>query len=499
MLTANPLSWTCRMLRVGVVLLLATSVTLMVPRSHADECKPRWSALTGTGGVGVDGPAATSVYALAEYDDGSGPALYVGGVFTTAGGVVAHGIARWNGETWSALAGPSGVGVDGQVRALAVFDDGTGPNLYVGGSFTLAGGVTVNNIARWDGAQWSALDGPGGVGVSSWVDAMVVYDDGSGPALHVGGDFIVAGGVSVNRIAKWNGHAWSALATPVGVGVTGGTVHALTVFEDGAGDRPALFVGGGFGAAGGVTASRIARWDGATWSALAGPGGEGVWGIHMGGLVYALAVFDGGAGSSLHVGGDFETAGGGVVNGIAAWDGSDWSALGGPSGSGVEVWVEEMTEFQSGTTRVLCVGGLIHEAGGVIVDHIACWNGNAWSPLEEPGGNGVSGPVAALAVFDDGSGPALYAGGGFATAGDTASNCVAKWGCRQPPPCRPDVNGDGELDILDFLDFIDSFAECEARPAPCAGSSGVSADYNGDTIVDILDFLDFFDDFGSGC
>lgn len=65
--------------------------------------------------------------------------------------------------------------------------------------------------------------------------------------------------------------------------------------------------------------------------------------------------------------------------------------------------------------------------------------------------------------------------------------------------CDADVNGDTEVDVLDFLDFIDAFGTCENQPAPCAGSGGVDADYNGDTFVDILDFLDFFDAFGSGC
>jgi len=66
-------------------------------------------------------------------------------------------------------------------------------------------------------------------------------------------------------------------------------------------------------------------------------------------------------------------------------------------------------------------------------------------------------------------------------------------------PCPSDVNGDTDSDILDFLDFIDSFGSCENQPAPCAGSSSVDADFNGDTFVDILDFLDFFDAFGTGC
>jgi len=87
------------------------------------------------------------------------------------------------------------------VRALAVFDDGSGPALYAGGSFTRAGGGAANGIARWDGSGWSALGS--GVGPSGRiVDALTVFDDGSGPALCVGGSFTLAGGATAFRIAS---------------------------------------------------------------------------------------------------------------------------------------------------------------------------------------------------------------------------------------------------------------------------------------------------------
>ncbi len=63
--------------------------------------------------------------------------------------------------------------------------------------------------------------------------------------------------------------------------------------------------------------------------------------------------------------------------------------------------------------------------------------------------------------------------------------------------CPADHNDDGEIDVLDFLDFFDDFAVCENQPAPC-GNIG-NADFTGDTVVDVLDFLDFFDRFGQGC
>lgn len=66
-----------------------------------------------------------------------------------------------------------------------------------------------------------------------------------------------------------------------------------------------------------------------------------------------------------------------------------------------------------------------------------------------------------------------------------------------PPVCPANYNGDFELDIVDFLAFIDDFSVCEQQPAPC-GTMG-DTDINGDTHVDILDFLDFMQSFGEGC
>ncbi len=63
--------------------------------------------------------------------------------------------------------------------------------------------------------------------------------------------------------------------------------------------------------------------------------------------------------------------------------------------------------------------------------------------------------------------------------------------------CTADFNHDAEVDILDFLDFLDAFGGCDGQPAPCP-SVDVNADVNGDTGIDILDFLDFLDAFGTG-
>ena len=100
---------------------------------------------TSLGDVVNDGPLPRLTAGVSAVEtDGSGN-LYIGGKFTIAGGVVATNVAKWNGSSWSALG--SGMGYSNslpEVFALAV----SGKDLYAGGYFTTAGGVSANNIAK---------------------------------------------------------------------------------------------------------------------------------------------------------------------------------------------------------------------------------------------------------------------------------------------------------------------------------------------------------------
>jgi len=293
------------------------------------------------------------VYALTVFDDGTGPALYAGGVFTTAGDIAASNIARWDGTSWSSL--ESGVsGSAGFVGSLAVFDDGTGPALYAGGRFDTAGDVTVSNIARWDGTSWTPL----GAGVNRGVRALTVFDDGTGRALYAGGDFDTAGDVTASSIARWDGTAWSPLGSGMGIGFGQPFVRALTVFDDGT--APALYAGGVFTTAGDVAASSIARWDGTSWSALE----SGVIGT-----VAALVVFDDGAGPALYAGGNFNSAGNVATNDIARWDGEAWHDL----GIGTSGWIGAIAVHSGGMGTGLFAGGWFAFVDGVVAGNIATW------------------------------------------------------------------------------------------------------------------------------
>jgi hypothetical protein len=269
------------------------------------------------GGIAANGP----VYA-AVVDSGN---LYIGGSFTVAGNVLATNIAKWNGTNWSAL----GSGMSGgfalkffpTVYALVM----SGSDLYAGGLFATAGGSPANSIAKWNGSSWSAL----GLGIDSSPPPTVFALAMSGTDLYAGGSFRTAGGSPATNIAKWNGSTWSAL----GSGVNGG-VRALAVSGND------LYAGGWFTTAGGSPASSIAKWNGSTWSAL----GSGMSDGSSYPTVYALAV----SGSELYAGGSFTTAGGGPAVNVAKWNGSTWSPLGSGTGG---------APSSDSTVRALAVSG----------------------------------------------------------------------------------------------------------------------------------------------
>lgn len=217
----------------------------------------KWNG-TAFSSLGLGLHTGGGVKALAVGPDGT---LYAGGGFEQTGVATLERIGKWDGANWSAL----GTGISAAseiVEAIAIGPDGY---VYVAGTFTSAGGVAANNIAYWDGANWNAL----GSGITGVPGATVVYAlaFAKNGDLYAGGSFTTAGGLVVEGVAKWDGSAWSS------PGYIGGTVYALAVAPNGDVYAGGSFTTTGFVLAtgtkvAGVNASRIARWNGAAWSPL---------------------------------------------------------------------------------------------------------------------------------------------------------------------------------------------------------------------------------------
>jgi hypothetical protein len=356
--------------------------------------------------------------------------------------------------------------VAGEVRALAMFDDGTGPALYAGGSFSHVGTVTARHLAKWDGTAWRGVSTFQGSGIG--IHAMVVFDDGRGPALVVAGNQAFAGGttindaVRVNNIARWDGHQWTAFADGI-LDPTGGSlvrVYALAIFDEGAGPR--LVAGGQFHLldSGGqrVDAVNIARWDGTRWTRM----GEGLrMGTGTTSSVRTLAVFDDGTGPALFAGGQFDRAGDAPVVNFARWSGGAWSA---PAGGDLRgsTYLSSLLTWQDDQGPVLMVGGIFEGFAGVSRPlsgqiNLARWSARGWERL---GGTtndatGLSGAIETMVATGSGTNRLLLLGGeslhAFDEQGELRDRPLLGWDGKWWQP--GDATVDGE--ILALAEFDD--------------------------------------------
>jgi hypothetical protein len=180
-----------------------------------NNCIARWDGTQwhtlGSGNIIVNRIRAIAI---------NGSDVYIGGdfyLFTGTG--MKSRLARWDGSQWHAVGGENAINSD--VYALAA----SGSDVYVGGDFVDVGGAPyVDRLARWDGAQWQAL---GSSGTPDGAIGNSVYNIAiSGGDVYVGGEFANAGGVSnTGRIARWDGSQWHAL----GGGIDNGAVYTVAI------------------------------------------------------------------------------------------------------------------------------------------------------------------------------------------------------------------------------------------------------------------------------
>lgn len=418
----------------------------------------RWNGVTWSAhGLGLDGP----VRALAAVGGGFA-GLYAGGDFHhTDYSTVANHIAKYEAPGWKRVGGSTTTGLDATVYSL-VLD--SSQNLYAGGDFSEicldnncydGTGSPASHVVKYV-AGGNAAPTPLGAGVSGAFGSHPVRALLTSPtSVYAAGELEIAGSVPAWHIARWTGTAWVNLSQ-LGQGMSN-IVSAIAA--DASGN---VYAGGDFGAAGPIVARGLAKYNGISWSApapvpgywaraiaLAGNGDIYAayyntlyrWTSSSGWTTFKLAngffnalVLD--ASNHLYVGGSFDylcgtdcSSGLLRVNGIAEWDGTNWSGIGnGFSTAGVNALA-----FDS--NGVLYAGGSFLNACADLtcatsnrVNRVARWTGTTWAAL----GSGVNGDVRALAADANGR---LYVAGAFshlcpdgpcATPG-TQMNHIARW------------------------------------------------------------------------
>jgi hypothetical protein len=282
-----------------------------------------------------------------------------------------------------------------------------GNYLYAGGIFTSAGGILVNRIAKWDlvNGGWSPLMNTNGQnGVNSEVLSLAIHND----ILYVGGIFTNASGATAGRIASYNLNTstWSGFSS----GNLGSTVRALAIINN------KLYAGGDFQASTSVNPlSGIGVWDiqNGGWSVVGG-------GLSNFANIWSFAV----NGDILYAAGIFSTAGGNSMKYIAAFDTTNntWSSL------DIDTQLGLIANDQIITMKYynnnLYVGGTLSNNINNPTFNIFKWNGISWSSV----GSGCNGIVRTLVVGLNNTYDYLYVGGEFTTAGGISAEKIASYG-----------------------------------------------------------------------
>lgn len=340
---------------------------------------------------------SSMVNAIAESADGK---IYFGGSFTECAGISANRVIAFNPDdrSWHLLGEEEANGVNGTINAMTIWDG----DLYVGGLFTLAhdqsGVTTVNRVAKWDADEnrWRAV-GNGGVGADGTIHVMTSTDD----RLYLGGSFSnvnVGDPLPANRVAYLDSEGWNSLDVN-GVAGPDATVRAIATIDH------HVYVGGDFltiQKSEPLNVNHIASWDSSTaqWGAIEGLGGSGT-----DGPVHALANLDG----RLYVGGAFEFVDFGNsirANGIASWDGAEWSTYEsysfpgnvGVSGEVLTLAVEDNKIHVGGVFT-----GEFQNLDGVFgANNAVTLSGNEWASFSASGHYGLDGAVKAIKVCESG-------------------------------------------------------------------------------------------------
>jgi hypothetical protein len=223
------------------------------------------------------------------------------------------------------------------VRAIAGFDAGSGLNLYLGGSSGFVAGIPDGGLQRFNGVSWNLVPG---WGPTTGVNALEVFDDGTGPALWAG----CQNGAPHLRKVTGAGVTGVASASPGGFNA----ITCLRAFDDGAG--PGLYIGGSYTSLGGQNITGVSLYRNGTFSQLGG--GLSKLGFPPpfapSAIVFSFAVHDDGSGPALFVGGNFTHAGTFGSNSIAKWGaGAPVLDLNQPGGAGQPAFLS-LSNLQAG-------------------------------------------------------------------------------------------------------------------------------------------------------
>lgn len=371
-----------------------------------------WQALGGP-----EWGLSRTVRSITTVDSGAGPELYVAGDFESAQDPAAKYVAKRVGQTWQPIGAPQS-----KCSSIASFSSGGVEQLH-------AAFENPSRVSRWDGSTWVSIGDTNANGAIAQIETI---DYGGGRELYAVGAFTSIGGTNATNIAKWNGLQWA----PLGSGMPSFTI-AITRFDHGGNSY--LYAAMGLTGAG---VQPLRRWDGVSWASV--PAALQNFSSVAAPHTDCLAVY----GGQLYAGGTFEQIGNAAAQNIARFNGTSWSPVAGGLGDPNDsTFVFDLEVHDDGAGPKLFAGGLFPVANGASgANSVACWDGAAWSHMD--GGllqSSGAGRAHALKSANSPNGPKLYVGGMFAASGEFGASNIASWGADLEPSvyCTAKVNSAG--------------------------------------------------------
>ncbi len=420
---------------VACVLIVVLTSGVLTNTTHAQPCAPAWTYYLDP--VGPD----RHVRSLVAHNG----ALYARGDWSMVAGAPGNNVAVFNGTNWS-----GNFATNWPYSGSPAGNTGLVP--YQGKLYApLGGGSASSNYTIGvilSGGGWVSWPTNG-----LWQNPNVQLNINRCWRAAAHQSSLIAAGTffhlppgatsSVRRLfAKFNGATWSQMDGGYGPDtLASDRIESLVPYKG------ALYVGGLFSRfrsdeQGGTNtptpAANIACYSGGSWQALPNGG--------LNGRVYTMAVYRG----DLYVGGDFTATFDGSLSllRIARLRNGAWERVGGGlAGSRPR----SMTVADDGRGRALFIGATSGEANNVPpptadtvpVSGVVRWNGTRYSAL----GDGITGGTAvyAMARYDPGTGEALFVGADSLRNPDDLSffGRTARWG----PAPMVDSDGDGIFDI----------------------------------------------------
>jgi hypothetical protein len=263
-------------------------------------------------------------------------------------------IEHWNGTTWSTVASPNPAPSDQLTGVSAV----SATDAWAVG--TASSGQTL--ILHWNGTKWSTTPAPessnayqlNGVTAVSATDAWAVgdYSDGTAHTLTL----------------HWNGTKWSVVASP-SPGAASNALFGVSTLTP----TDAWAVGESLATSPGVLRTVVLRWNGKAWTQVASPDPGSSFSVLDG--VSAVSASDAWA-----VGNYSSTAGDTSSTLILRWNGTDWTKVPSPSPNPDSSGVDNLAGVSTvSPSYAVAAGSSDNTDTGVNLGLIVDWNGTKWA------------------------------------------------------------------------------------------------------------------------